>query len=123
MRNFSQRLVEARKLNNMTQSYVAEKLEVSFQAVSCWERGETMPGVENLSEIAALYNVTIDWLVTGEKEPEVEINFEEPLSERLFNEDRMYTYVKTCAIMKGLEQTVEVLPYARDLHKGARGDA
>ena len=118
MRNFSQRLVEARKLNNMTQSYVAEKLEVSFQAVSCWERGETMPGVENLSEIAALYNVTIDWLVTGEKEPEVEINFEEPLSERLFNEDRMYTYVKTCAIMKGLEQTVEVLPYARDLHKG-----
>lgn len=118
MKEFSQRLVEVRKLNGMTQSYVAEKLDVSFQAVSCWERGETVPGIEKLSEIAALYNVTTDWLLTGEKESEIELDFEEPLSERLFNEDRMYTYVKTYAIMKGLEQTVEVLPYARGLHQG-----
>ena len=118
MKNVSQRLVDARKQNKLTQSYVAEKLEVSFQAVSCWERGETIPSVEKLCEIAKLYNVTIDWLLTGAKEPEIDINFEEPLSERLFNEDRMYTYVKTCAMIKGLEQTVKVLPYARDLHKG-----
>ena len=69
-------------------------------------------------EIADLYGVTIDWLLRGKSEPTVEVDFVEPLSERLFNEDRMYTYVKTVATMKGMTQTVEVLPYARELHKG-----
>lgn len=118
MTDFSQRLQTARKQHKLTQSEVAEKLNVSFQAVSLWERGETMPEVEKLIEIADLYGVTIDWLLRGNAEPTVEIDFVEPLSDRLFNEDRMYTYVKTVATMKGMTQTVEVLPYARELHKG-----
>lgn len=118
MSDFSQRLAAARKKQKMTQSEVAEKLNVSFQAVSLWERGETTPEIEKLTEIADLYGVTIDWLLRGEKKAEIIIDFEEPLSDRLFNEDRMYTYVKTYATMKSLPQTVEVLPYARELHKG-----
>lgn len=118
MTDFSQRLQTARKRHKLTQSEVAEKLNVSFQAVSLWERGETTPEVEKLMEIADLYGVTIDWLLRGNAEPTVEIDFVEPLSDRLFNEDRMYTYVKTVATMKGMTQTVEVLPYARELHKG-----
>lgn len=46
------------------------------------------------------------------------IDFEEPLSDRLFNEDRMYTYVKKRATMKGLSQTMNILPYARQMHEG-----
>ena len=46
------------------------------------------------------------------------IDFEEPLSDRLFNEDRMYGYVKNYAILKGMPQTANVLPYARMLHEG-----
>lgn len=42
---------------------------------------------------------------------------DEALSERLFNEDRMYTYIKTYATVKGLNQTMRVLPYAREKHK------
>lgn len=118
MSDFSQRLTAARKEQKMTQSDVAEKLNVSFQAVSLWERGETTPEIEKLTEIADLYGVSIDWLLRGKEEHEIIIDFEEPLSDRLFHEDRMYTYVKTCATMKGLTQTVEVLPYARELHKG-----
>lgn len=118
MTDFSQRLQTARKQHKLTQSEVAEKLNVSFQAVSLWERGETMPEVEKLMEIADLYGVTIDWLLRGKAESKIEIDFVEPLSERLFNEDRMYTYVKTIATTKGMKQTVEVLPYARELHKG-----
>lgn len=118
MTEFSQRLVMARKQKKITQSEVAEKLNVSFQAVSLWERGETTPEIEKLIEIADLYGVSIDWLLRGKAEQEIIIDFEEPLSDRLFNEDRMYTYVKTYATMKGLTQTVEVLPYARELHKG-----
>lgn len=118
MTDFSQRLQTARKQLKLTQIEVAEKLNVSFQAVSLWERGETTPEVEKLMEIADLYGVTIDWLLRGNVEPTVEIDFVEPLSDRLFNEDRMYTYVKTVATMKGMTQTVEVLPFARELHKG-----
>lgn len=118
MTDFSQRLQTARKKLKLTQSEVAEKLNVSFQAVSLWERGETTPEVEKLMEIADLYGVTIDWLLRGKADAIAEVDFVEPLSERLFNEDRMYTYVKTIATMKGMTQTVEVLPYARELHKG-----
>ena len=118
MTDFSQRLQTARKQHKLTQSEVAEKLNVSFQAVSLWERGETMPEVEKLMEIADLYGVTIDWLLRGKEDAIAEVDFVEPLSERLFNEDRMYTYVKTIATTKGLTQTVEVLPYARERHKG-----
>lgn len=118
MTDFSQRLQTARKQHKLTQSEVAEKLNVSFQAVSLWERGETMPEVEKLMEIADLYGVTIDWLLRGNSEKAIEIDFVEPISDRLFHEDRMYTYVKTIATTKGLKQTVEVLPYARELHKG-----
>jgi len=118
MTDFSQRLQTARKQHKLTQSEVAESLNVSFQAVSLWERGETTPEVDKLAEIADLYGVTVDWLLRGKAEAAVEIDFEEPLSDRLFNEDRMYTYVKTIATMKGMSQTVEVLPYAREKHKG-----
>jgi len=118
MSDFSQKLVDARKKQKMTQSEVAEKLNVSFQAVSLWERGETTPEIEKLTEVADLYGVSIDWLLRDKAEHEIIIDFEEPLSDRLFNEDRMYTYIKTYATMMGLAQTIEVLPYARELHNG-----
>lgn len=42
----------------------------------------------------------------------------ELLSDRLFDENRMYTYIKTYAVSNHLYQTVKVLPYARELHQG-----
>ncbi len=41
----------------------------------------------------------------------------EHLSDRLFNEERMYNYVRTYALIHGLKQTQKVLPYARELHR------
>lgn len=115
---FSQRLAKVRKDNGFTQSDVAEKLNVSFQAVSLWERGETTPEIDKLIDIASLYQVSLDWLLTGKTEERVLFDFHDSLSDRLFNEDRMYTYVKTYACIKNLCQTSKVLPYARELHKG-----
>lgn len=115
--SFSGRFALARKKCEMTQAEVAEKLNVSFQAVSLWERGENLPGVDKLSEIAALFRVSIDWLVTGAAEAESTFFENEFLSDRLFDEEKMYTYVKTYATVKGLPETLRVLPYARELHK------
>lgn len=112
---FAQRLVRARKANGWTQSEVAEQLQVSFQAVSLWERGETLPETEKLTEIASLYAVSLDWLLLGKDNGSL---FPEALSDRIFNEDRMYTYVKTYAAAKGMQDTSRALPYARQLHQG-----
>lgn len=116
--NFSERITLARKSTGMTQSDVAEKLNVSFQAVSLWERGEASPEISKLADIAALYQISLDWLLTGKQEERVCIDFQDSLSDRLFDENRMYTYVKTYASIKGLLQTSRILPYTRDLHKG-----
>ena len=118
MSTFQERLSKKRKEKKLTQAEVAEQLNVSFQAVSQWERGETSPDIDKLSEIANLYGVTIDWLIKGENVNSPEINFDAPLSERLFDEGRMYTYIKTYATMKGMIQTLKILPYVREKHEG-----
>lgn len=118
MGTFSERMAEARKRRNLTQTDVAERLCVSSQAVSLWERGETSPDIDKLPAIASLYHVTTDWLLTGKMNMPLLVNFEEPLSDRLFDENRMYTYVKTYATIRNLNQTIRVLPYARCLHEG-----
>ena len=116
--NFSERLAKIRKEKGFTQSEVAERLNISTQAVSLWERGETAPEIDRLTDLAALYQVSLDWLLAGKREERVLADFQDSLSERLFNEERMYTYVKTYAGVKHLYQISQILPYARELHKG-----
>ncbi len=116
--NFSERLILARKNKKMTQSEVAEQLDVSFQAVSLWERGETVPELEKVIELAEIYQVSLDWLLKGKNEEKIYLDFQESMSDRLFDEDRMYTYIKTYASVKNMVQTSKVLPYARSMHKG-----
>lgn len=52
-----------RKKCGFTQEQVAEKLGVSRQAVAKWERGETLPDIENVIALADLYEVSVDSLV------------------------------------------------------------
>ncbi len=62
------RLAKFRREANMTQMEVAEHLGISFQAVSYWERGKTMPDISNLVKIAQLYNVSIDSILDNDKQ-------------------------------------------------------
>lgn len=57
-------LVRKRKEQGWTQTEVAEKLGVSFQAVSKWENG-TLPNIEMLAELAGLLHVTVDEIISG----------------------------------------------------------
>ncbi len=118
MNGFAERLLEERKKQKMTQADVAEALGISFQTVSQWERGETSPDISKLADIAALFHVTTDYLLTGETPQHMHIDYYGKLSDRLFDEKKMYTYVKTYATAHGLLQTAKVLPYARKLHDG-----
>ena len=59
-------ITELRKQHGMTQLQLAEKLNYSDKAVSKWERGESVPDVAVLVEIAELFSVTLDYLVKAE---------------------------------------------------------
>ena len=47
----------------MTQTDLADRIFVSFQAISSWECGTTLPDVENLCNLARVFNVTVDELL------------------------------------------------------------
>ncbi|MED3553103.1 helix-turn-helix transcriptional regulator [Cytobacillus praedii] len=47
---------------------MADKLGVTYQAISNWERGETMPDITKLPELASLFGFSIDELLLNQKE-------------------------------------------------------
>jgi len=57
-------ICELRQMNNMTQLDLAEKLNYSDKTISKWERAESTPDVSVLIEMAELFGVTLDYLVT-----------------------------------------------------------
>ena len=118
MDTLGKRLMQARGNSGLTQAVVAEKLNVSSQAVSLWERDETTPDILKLPEIASLYGVTTDWLLKGKEPDEDLVNVTRMLSDRLFDEKRMYTHVKSYAQALDLFQTLRILPYIREKHEG-----
>ncbi|MBR4836412.1 MAG: helix-turn-helix domain-containing protein [Clostridia bacterium] len=79
------RLYELRKKHGLSQEELAEKLGVSRQAVSKWERSEASPDTDNLISLAKIYGLTLDELVFGqrqaEQKEEASNNQEEPMSE------------------------------------------
>ncbi|MBR5858629.1 MAG: helix-turn-helix transcriptional regulator [Clostridia bacterium] len=56
-------ITELRKAVPYTQAELAEKLNYSDKAVSKWERGESLPDVVVLKQIADLFGVTVDYLL------------------------------------------------------------
>lgn len=77
------RLVELRKENKLSQEALAEKLGLSRQAISKWERAEASPDTDNLIALATLYGISLDELLDNaptkqEKEAPAE---EKPLTD------------------------------------------
>ena len=55
-----------RRESGMTQIELAQALSYSDKAVSKWERGESIPDVSVLKEIASLFSVSVDYLLEAE---------------------------------------------------------
>ena len=68
MENIGLKISQLRKSNNMTQMELADKMNISFQAVSNWERGNSMPDISKLPELAQLFGVTIDEILEEKSE-------------------------------------------------------
>lgn len=64
---FAEKLKIIRKQAGMSQEQLAEKLGVSRQAVTKWETDAGIPDIENIMAISALFNISIDELLSNEK--------------------------------------------------------
>ncbi len=58
-----QKITELRKKNNLSQEALAEKMNVSRQAVSKWESDQSIPDIETIVNLSELFGVTTDYLL------------------------------------------------------------
>ena len=58
---------QIRQDNKLTQKELADKLGVTYQAVSKWENGKNVPDVSILKEMSKMFNIDIDEILDGEK--------------------------------------------------------
>ena len=65
--SFSDNLIELRKLNNLSQEDLAEKIGVSRQTLSKYETGESLPDIEKCRLIADAFKVSMDDLISYDK--------------------------------------------------------
>lgn len=68
--NLSEKIYACRRRAGLSQEALAEKLDVSRQAISKWECGEAIPETTKLVSLAAALGVTVDWLLSEEPLPE-----------------------------------------------------
>ena len=64
---FQHRLYDLRKKAGLSQEELAGLLNVTRQAVQKWEAGASRPDMDNLTALARYFNVTLDWLITGQE--------------------------------------------------------
>ena len=68
MMTIYEKLVHLRKSKGWSQEDLAEKLNVSRQAISRWENGTALPDAENLRQLSHLYEVSSDYLLNDDYE-------------------------------------------------------
>lgn len=87
------RLYELRKKHNLSQEELAEKLGVSRQAVSKWERSEASPDTDNLIALAKIYDLSLDELIYGEKEEKKEDSNQDSQTDTTDENDSENVYI------------------------------
>ena len=98
MKRIGKNIASLRRDHNMTQMQLADEVGVSFQAVSNWERGNSMPDISKLPQLSELFSVSIDELL-GDSSPLVEKAAEGKLEEHLktLEENGIYITVQEAA--------------------------
>lgn len=85
MKKIGKKISTLRKEKNMTQMELADRMGISFQAVSNWERGNSMPDISKLPELAEIFGVTLDELL-GERSSFAEAAVNDRIEEYIMNQ-------------------------------------
>ena len=102
-----------RYAQDLTQEGLAEKLGVTFQAVSSWERDEYMPETANLKKLAEVFDVSVSAIVEDKKG-----TFK--TKDAIYNWEHMKTFVKTTASALGMHNAYRAVDYAVTAHEGQK---
>lgn len=78
------RLQELRKSHNLSQEQLAEKLDVSRQAVSKWESSQANPDISNIVKLSNIYEVSTDYLLTGKEHDSQAVYKEQMVDKKSF---------------------------------------
>lgn len=65
MKRLPLRITNLRKEAGMSQAQLAKKLNVSPSALGNYEQGRRLPNVDLLIQMSQLFNVSLDYLITG----------------------------------------------------------
>ncbi len=98
--NLSDKIVMLRKKNGISQEELAEKLNVSRQAVSRWETNAAQPDVINVLLLSRLFGVTTDYLLNDDYESDGDVPAIK-VAENKAN-DRVKKVVCACVALFGL---------------------
>ena len=104
--SIGEQIQKFRKECGMTQNELAEKLFVSYQAISQWENGVTKPDIELLPKIAEIFKISIDELFsiqTVKKDSELDL--------KTFNDDTLYL------VMNKGKEILNILEYEHIVRK------
>ncbi|HBC4010859.1 TPA: helix-turn-helix transcriptional regulator [Staphylococcus aureus] len=63
---FHEKLKQERKKLNLSQEDLANKINISRQSISKWEREKGYPNIETLIELSELFDITVDELLKGD---------------------------------------------------------
>ena len=67
------KIIQLRKSRGWSQDVLAEKMDVSRQAVSRWEMGSAMPDAANILQLSKLFGVTTDYLLNDDYQSDDDI--------------------------------------------------
>ena len=71
--NLSDKIIKLRRVHDWSQEDLAEKLNVSRQAISRWENGTALPDAQNILQISKLFGVTTDYLLNDNYECDIHV--------------------------------------------------
>lgn len=101
---FSEKLKELRKRKNLTQMQFAKAFGISNGTIAMWETGKRSPDIETITNLAAFFNVSVDYLLGNDTSSSKNPTTDDELKFALFNgldgvTDEMYEEVKNFAQM------------------------
>jgi len=89
MTDFGARLTQLRKRQRLSLSELARQMGVNYMQVSRYEKGQTLPSIENAARLAATLQVSLDALATGSEAAPPPGLKNEALSERMYALDEL----------------------------------
>ena len=102
-----------REEKKLTQEKLAEMVDVTFQAVSAWERDIYLPETDKLIRLAEALDVSLSAIVDDRIR-------DLKTTKEIFNWEHMKTHVKTTARNLGMYETLRALDFAAEAHGGQK---